>query len=198
MKYSVLDLCPVPEGSDTAQAIANTVDLARHAEAWGYHRHWMAEHHNMPGVASSATSILIGHVAASDKDHPRRGRGHHAPEPRPACHRRTVRHPRHDPRPARIDLGLGRAPGGDMAGGPRASPRHGHGRPLPRRRGRTPGLPRPVRRHGPRPAPSPARGTEVPVWILGCCSSTARSSRPTSACLTPSPPTSPPPRSTRR
>ncbi|WP_150120909.1 LLM class flavin-dependent oxidoreductase, partial [Sulfitobacter sp. HI0040] len=67
MKYSVLDLAPVPEGSDARQAIANTVDLARHAEDWGYHRYWLAEHHNMPGIASAATSVLIGHVANATK-----------------------------------------------------------------------------------------------------------------------------------
>ena len=56
MQYSVLDLAPVPEGSDTATAIANSVALAHLAEAKGYHRFWMAEHHNMPGIASAATS----------------------------------------------------------------------------------------------------------------------------------------------
>src|SRR5690606_5595900 len=64
MLYSVLDLAPVPEGSDARQAIANSLDLARHAETWGYHRFWLAEHHNMPGIASVATAILIGQVAA--------------------------------------------------------------------------------------------------------------------------------------
>ena len=63
--YSVLDLSPVPAGSTPAQALANTVDLARHAERLGYHRYWMAEHHNMTGIASAATSILIGHVAGA-------------------------------------------------------------------------------------------------------------------------------------
>ena len=63
MRYSVLDLSPVPEGSDARQAIANTIDLAKRTEAAGYHRYWMAEHHNMPGIASAATSVLIGHVA---------------------------------------------------------------------------------------------------------------------------------------
>jgi luciferase family oxidoreductase group 1 len=165
MKYSVLDLCPVPEGSDTAQAIANTVDLARHAEAWGYHRHWMAEHHNMPGVASSATSILIGHVAAATKTI-RVGAG-------------GIMLPNHAPLaiaeqfgtlatiyPGRIDLGLGRAPGGDMA----------VARAL--RRGMDPGdrFPDDVAELlaylGPPDAAAPVRaipgeGTEVPVWILG-------------------------------
>jgi luciferase family oxidoreductase group 1 len=165
MKYSVLDLCPVPEGSDTAQAIANTVDLARHAEAWGYHRHWMAEHHNMAGVASSATSILIGHVAAATKTI-RVGAG-------------GIMLPNHAPLaiaeqfgtlatmyPGRIDLGLGRAPGGDMA----------VARAL--RRGMDPGdrFPDDVAELlaylGPPDAAAPVRaipgeGTEVPVWILG-------------------------------
>jgi luciferase family oxidoreductase group 1 len=165
MKYSVLDLCPVPEGSDTAQAIANTVDLARHAEDWGYHRHWMAEHHNMPGVASSATSVLIGHVAAATKTI-RVGAG-------------GIMLPNHAPlaiaeqfgtlatiHPGRIDLGLGRAPGGDMA----------VARAL--RRGMDAGDSFPddvaelLAYLGPADAAAPVRaipgeGTEVPVWILG-------------------------------
>src|SRR5258706_14255943 len=57
--FSVLDLSPVAEGSDAAQALRNTLDLARHAERWGYHRYWLAEHHNMPGIASAATSVSI-------------------------------------------------------------------------------------------------------------------------------------------
>ena len=59
MKYSILDLCPVPEGSTTADAMRNTADLAQHAESLGYHRYWMAEHHNMPGIASAATAVLL-------------------------------------------------------------------------------------------------------------------------------------------
>ena len=62
--YSVLDLSPIAEGDDAAQALSNSRDLARHAEGLGYHRFWLAEHHNMPGIASAATSIVIGHVAA--------------------------------------------------------------------------------------------------------------------------------------
>lgn len=60
--FSLLDLAPVCEGSTPAQAFANSLDLARHAEALGYTRYWLAEHHNMPGIASAATSVLIGHV----------------------------------------------------------------------------------------------------------------------------------------
>jgi alkanesulfonate monooxygenase SsuD/methylene tetrahydromethanopterin reductase-like flavin-dependent oxidoreductase (luciferase family) len=61
---SVLDLSPVPEGSTAGQSLKNTLDLARHAERLGYNRYWLAEHHNMPGIASAATSVVIGHVAA--------------------------------------------------------------------------------------------------------------------------------------
>jgi Luciferase-like monooxygenase len=61
---SVLDLSLITEGGDAAQALRNTRDLAQHAERWGYRRYWVAEHHNIPGIASSATSMLIGYVAA--------------------------------------------------------------------------------------------------------------------------------------
>lgn len=111
--YSVLDLAPVPEGSNPAEALANTVDLARHAETLGYHRYWMAEHHNMTGIASAATSVLIGHVAGATKTI-RVGAG-------------GIMLPNHAPLmvaeqfgtlatlyPGRIDLGLGRAPGTDQ------------------------------------------------------------------------------------
>lgn len=114
MRHSVLDLSPVPEGADAATAIANSVDLARHAEDWGYHRFWLAEHHNMPGIASAATSVLIGHIADATRTI-RVGAG-------------GVMLPNHAPlaiaeqfgtlatiHPGRIDLGLGRAPGGDVA-----------------------------------------------------------------------------------
>ncbi len=60
---SVLDLSPIIEGGKAADAFANTLDLARHAEAWGFMRYWLAEHHNMTGIASAATSVVIGHVA---------------------------------------------------------------------------------------------------------------------------------------
>src|SRR5690606_14771573 len=61
--YSLLDLAPVCEGSTPTQAFANALDLARHAETLGYTRYWLAEHHNMPGIASAATAVLIGHIA---------------------------------------------------------------------------------------------------------------------------------------
>jgi luciferase family oxidoreductase group 1 len=112
--YSLLDLAPVPEGFTIADALGNTIDLAQHAESLGYHRYWLAEHHNMPGIASAATSVLIGRVAAATKTI-RVGSG-------------GVMLPNHAPLvvaeqfgtlatlfPDRIDLGIGRAPGTDMA-----------------------------------------------------------------------------------
>ena len=64
---SVLDLSPIKQGSDAAQALRESAELARHCEALGYRRYWLAEHHNMPGIASAATAVAIGHVAAADQ-----------------------------------------------------------------------------------------------------------------------------------
>src|SRR5687768_5897129 len=110
--FSVLDLSPITEGSDAAQSFRNTLDLARHAEQWGFNRYWLAEHHGMPGIASAATAVLIGHVAGGTS-RIRVGSG-------------GVMLPNHAPLviaeqfgtleslyPGRIDLGVGRAPGGD-------------------------------------------------------------------------------------
>lgn len=109
---SVLDLSPVVSGSDAATALRNTLDLAGHTEQLGYHRYWLAEHHNMPGIASSATAVLIAHVADATR-RIRVGSG-------------GVMLPNHAPlvvaeqfgtlealHPGRIDLGIGRAPGTD-------------------------------------------------------------------------------------
>jgi luciferase family oxidoreductase group 1 len=122
LNYSLLDLSPIPEGGTAADALANTVDLARAAERFGYHRYWLAEHHNMPGIASAATAIVIAQVAAATKTM-RVGAG-------------GIMLPNHSPlviaeqfgtlatlHPGRIDLGLGRAPGTDM-GTARALRRH--------------------------------------------------------------------------
>jgi luciferase family oxidoreductase group 1 len=111
--YSLLDLAPIPQGRTAADALRNALDLARHAESWGYTRYWLAEHHNMTGIASAATSVVIGHVAGGTKTM-RVGAG-------------GVMLPNHAPLviaeqfgtleslyPGRIDLGLGRAPGSDM------------------------------------------------------------------------------------
>ena len=65
--FSILDLSPIPQGATAAAALRNSLDLAQHAEVWGYKRFWLAEHHNMPGIASAATSVVIGHVAGGTK-----------------------------------------------------------------------------------------------------------------------------------
>ena len=111
--FSVLDLAPVPQGTTVTQALQNTRDLAQHAERWGYHRYWLAEHHNMTGIASAATAVVIGHVASATSTL-RVGSG-------------GIMLPNHAPLviaeqfgtlaalyPGRIDLGLGRAPGTDQ------------------------------------------------------------------------------------
>lgn len=67
MRYSVLDLAPVVEGQTPSDALRHAADLAQKAESWGYHRYWLAEHHNMPGIASAATAVVVGHVAAQTK-----------------------------------------------------------------------------------------------------------------------------------
>jgi len=112
--FSVLDLAPVPMGSTVGDALRNSLDLARHAEKLGFHRYWLAEHHNMPGIASAATAVAIGYVASGTSTI-RVGSG-------------GVMLPNHAPLmvaeafgtlaalyPGRIDLGLGRAPGTDQA-----------------------------------------------------------------------------------
>jgi len=112
--FSVLDLSPIVTGNTAADAFRNTLALAQHAEKLGYHRFWLAEHHNMPGIASAATAVVIGYVAGGTSTI-RVGSG-------------GVMLPNHSPLviaeqfgtleslfPGRIDLGLGRAPGSDQA-----------------------------------------------------------------------------------
>ena len=163
---SLLDLSPIPEGGDAALALRNTADLARHAERWGYRRFWLAEHHNMPGIASAATAVVIGHVAAATSTI-RVGAG-------------GIMLPNHAPLviaeqfgtlatlfPGRIDLGLGRAPGTDQ----RTS------RALRRNLdGDVDAFPRDVvelQRYfapaeaGQRVRAVPGTGLDVPIWILG-------------------------------
>ena len=162
---SVLDLAPIIEGGSAAQAFRNSLDLAQHAERWGYRRFWLAEHHSMAGVASAATSVVIGHIAAGTTTI-RVGAG-------------GVMLPNHSPLviaeqfgtlaslyPGRIDLGVGRAPGSDQL----------TARALRRNPAAADTFPqdvielmsyfRPVQ-PGQMVRAVPGAGLEVPVWILG-------------------------------
>jgi len=164
-RFSLLDLSPIPEGKTASDALANTVALARAAETYGYYRYWLAEHHNMPGIASAATSIVISQVASSTKSM-RVGAG-------------GIMLPNHAPlviaeqfgtlatlHPNRIDLGLGRAPGTDMA----------TARALRRHMASDDSFPNDVLELmgylGDHEDPKhvnaiPGHGTNVPIWILG-------------------------------
>ena len=163
--FSLLDLSPIPEGADAGQALADTVALAQAAEGFGYHRFWLAEHHNMPGIASAATPVVIGHVAAATRTI-RVGAG-------------GIMLPNHAPlvvaeqfgtlatlHPGRIDLGLGRAPGTDLA----------TARALRRHMAPDDRFPQDVAEligylddaaEGAVVRAIPGTGTRVPVWILG-------------------------------
>ena len=164
--FSVLDLSPIALGRTPADALHNSLDLARHAEAWGYRRYWLAEHHNMPGIASAATSVVMGYVAGGTKTI-RIGSG-------------GIMLPNHSPLiiaeqfgtlaslyPDRIDLGLGRAPGTDMATA-RALRRD----PV----GTADSFPHDVQelqaylepaQPGQQIRAVPGTGTRVPIWLLG-------------------------------
>jgi len=165
---SLLDLAPILQGQTASEAFERTLDLARHAEDWGYHRYWLAEHHSMPGIASSATSVVIGYVAAGT-ERIRVGSG-------------GIMLPNHAPLmiaeqfgtlesmyPGRIDLGLGRAPGSDQPAARairRGLTAGGHDFPEllselrayldPSREGGAPGV-RAV----------PGEGLDIPIWLLG-------------------------------
>jgi luciferase family oxidoreductase group 1 len=162
---SILDLCPIVEGGDAGQAFANTLELAAHAEAWGYRRYWLAEHHNMRGIASSATAVLIGRVAAATSTI-RVGAG-------------GIMLPNHAPLivaeqfgtlarlfPGRIDLGLGRTTGGDPAAARALRRNHSGGEAFVQDL-----LELQLYFQPERPDQSvraaPAAGVEVPLWILG-------------------------------
>jgi luciferase family oxidoreductase group 1 len=170
---SVLDLSPVPEGADAGQALRNSLDLARHAEALGYRRFWMAEHHNMPGIASAATAVALAHVAAGTR-RIRVGAG-------------GIMLPNHAPlvvaeqfgtlaalHPGRVDLGLGRAPGTDQLAA-RALRRTLAGDPddFPRDVVELLGYFRPAA-PGQALQAVPGAGLEVEAWILGSSTFGAR------------------------
>ncbi|MDW4498738.1 LLM class flavin-dependent oxidoreductase [Sulfitobacter sp. D35] len=164
-RFSLLDLSPVPEGHDVSEALANTVTLAQAAERAGYHRFWLAEHHNMPGIASAATSVVIGHVAGATHTI-RVGAG-------------GIMLPNHAPLvvaeqfgtlatlyPGRIDLGLGRAPGTDGAT-MRALRRYAQqADTFPQDVVELLGFLGPAEDGQPVRA-IPGAGTQVPIWILG-------------------------------
>ena len=163
---SVLDLSPIVEGSNASQSLANSLDLARHAERLGYRRYWLAEHHNMPGIASAATSVVIAHVAGGTTTI-RVGAG-------------GIMLPNHSPlviaeqfgtlnalHPGRIDLGLGRAPGTDM-GTARALRRNleAGADSFPQDVVELMGYFQPAE-DGQRIRAVPGEGEQVPIWILG-------------------------------
>jgi len=165
-RFSILDLAPVVAGGTCAAAFHNSADLARHAERWGYHRYWLAEHHNMPGIASSATAVVIGHVAQHTASI-RVGAG-------------GIMLPNHSPLviaeqfgslaslfPGRIDLGVGRAPGSDMLTA-RALRRDSSNHPdrFPQDVQELLGLFAPAE-PGQAVRAVPGAGLSVPVWILG-------------------------------
>ncbi|MEO8483241.1 MAG: LLM class flavin-dependent oxidoreductase [Acidobacteriota bacterium] len=161
--FSVLDLSPIIAGSNAAQAFRTSLDLAQHAERWGYRRFWLAEHHGMPGIASAATAVVIGHIAGGTATI-RVGAG-------------GIMLPNHSPlviaeqfgsleslHPGRIDLGLGRAPGSDQM--------TAHA--LRRNLSSDPEeFPRDVQEligyfRGTQPVRAiPGLGLSVPIWILG-------------------------------
>jgi luciferase family oxidoreductase group 1 len=170
---SVLDLSPIRQGGTAAESFRNTLDLARHAERLGYKRFWVAEHHSLPGIASAATAVVIGHIAGGTS-RIRVGAG-------------GIMLPNHAPLvvaeqfgtleslfPGRIDLGLGRAPGGD-AQTARALRRHlgGSGDRFPQDLQELtdyfkPGGP------GNGVHAVPGEGLDVPVWLLGSSDFSAR------------------------
>ena len=164
--FSILDLSPIPQGQTAALALRNSLELAQHAEGLGYRRYWLAEHHNMPGIASAATSIVIAHVAGGTKSI-RVGSG-------------GIMLPNHSPLiiaeqfgtlaslfPDRIDLGLGRAPGTDMMTS-RALRRDAHesAEQFPQDVQELQYFFSPAEPGQPIRA-VPGAGLEVPIWLLG-------------------------------
>ncbi|WP_138754404.1 LLM class flavin-dependent oxidoreductase [Paenibacillus sinopodophylli] len=165
---SVLDVSPIVAGGSVAESLANTLDLAQHAEKWGYNRYWLAEHHNAPSIASSATSIVIGHVAAGTSKI-RVGSG-------------GIMLPNHAPLviaeqfgtleslfPGRIDLGLGRAPGTDgLTATALRGNRGGNGHDFPEKLAELRAFLDPTRTELGMPVRAiPGEGLDIPIWLLG-------------------------------
>ncbi|MGG0033505.1 LLM class flavin-dependent oxidoreductase [Priestia megaterium] len=164
---SVLDLSPVVEGGTVSDSLRNTLDLAQHAEKWGYNRYWLAEHHNMTGIASSATSVVIGHVAAGTS-RIRVGSG-------------GIMLPNHSPLviaehfgtleslfPGRIDLGLGRAPGTDqLTAQALRRDRRSDGSDFPEQLAELQEYFKPDSESQMRVKAVPGQGLNIPIWLLG-------------------------------
>jgi luciferase family oxidoreductase group 1 len=163
---SVLDLSPITEGGDAGQSLRNSLDLARHVEALGYRRYWMAEHHNLPGIASAATAVALAHVAAGTS--------------RITIGAGGIMLPNHAPlmvaeqfgtlaalHPGRVELGLGRAPGSDQLTA-RAMRRNllADADQFPQDVVELMSYFRPVE-PGQRLQAIPGAGLDVPIWILG-------------------------------
>lgn len=167
IKFSVLDLAPIVQGSNPGESFKNSLELASHAEKLGYHRYWVAEHHSMPGIASSATSVLIGYIAGGTKKI-RVGSG-------------GIMLPNHSPLviaeqfgtldamyPNRIDLGLGRAPGSDQLTA-RALRRNNQsdGSDFPDQLDELRQYLKPYEETYLRVRAIPGEGTNIPIWLLG-------------------------------
>ncbi|GLI04286.1 hypothetical protein YDYSG_03160 [Paenibacillus tyrfis] len=166
--FSVLDLSPIVAGGTPAESFRNTLDLARHVEKWGYNRYWLAEHHNMPFIASSATSVVIAHVAAGTSTIRVGSGGIMLPNHSPlviAEHFGTLE----SLFPGRIDLGLGRAPGTDQrtAYALRRDIRSG-GEDFPDQLDELRAYFDPSLASGPRHVRAiPGEGLTIPIWLLG-------------------------------
>lgn len=170
--YSVLDLAPIIEGSTASDALKNTLELAQHAEGWGYNRYWLAEHHNMPGIASSATAVVIGHVASGTKTI-RVGSG-------------GIMLPNHASLviaeqfgtleslyPCRIDLGLGRAPGTDQITA-QALRRNLHHDDFQQQLAELRSYFKPTDKNSAGVRAIPGEGLNIPIWLLGSSGYSAR------------------------
>ncbi|WP_139490547.1 LLM class flavin-dependent oxidoreductase [Brevibacillus dissolubilis] len=173
IQLSVLDLSPIRVDGTPAEALRNTLDLAQHVDKWGYNRYWLAEHHNMEGIASSATSVVIGYVAGGTS-RIRVGSG-------------GIMLPNHAPLviaeqfgtleslyPGRIDLGLGRAPGTDGLT-VRALRREmsNRGEDFPELLEELRAFLRPAE-PGARVRAVPGEGLDIPIWLLGSSDFNAR------------------------
>jgi len=174
IKFSVLDLAPIVQDSNPSESFKNSLELAQHAEKWGYHRYWVAEHHSMPGIASSATSVLIGYIAGGTNTI-RVGSG-------------GIMLPNHAPLviaeqfgtldfmyPNRIDLGLGRAPGSDQLTA-RALRRYNQsdGSDFPELLQELREYFKPYEETQLPVRAIPGEGTAIPIWLLGSSGFSAR------------------------